>query len=135
MFSDIKIILYYPVLSYIIYPILIKTSSTTKNIYFLDCPISTSAIKSDEDDPDYPPSNVLSDECLLDGSKEWRGRISNSQIVIKLGCRQDIKSIWIKNGFKDFQMQNFTIAIATHQKGPWKQVLNESLPPTSTKVT
>ena len=78
----------------------------------------------------------MSDECLLDGSKEWRGRQNNSQLLIELGCRQDIKAVWIKNGLKDYKTQNFTISIATHPRGPWKQVLNESLPTTtSTEVT
>ena len=104
------------------------------NSIFLDCPISTSTIESEEDDPDYPTSNVLADLCLLDGSKDWRGRGNNSHLVIELGCPQDIKSVWIKNGLKDYQTENFTISVATHPKGPWKQVLNDSLPPSSSEV-
>ena len=78
---------------------------------------------------------MLLDQCLSEGSNEWRGRGNNSQLVIMLGCRQDIQAVWIKNGLKDYQSQNFIISVSTHPKGPWKQVLNDSLPVPSSKVT
>ena len=81
-------------------------------------------MESKEDDPNYPSSNVLIDQCLQDGSKEWRGKQNNSELVIKLGCRQDIQAVWIKNGVLDYKTQNFTIFVATHPRGPWKKVLD-----------
>ena len=101
---------------------------------YLDCPISTSVVASDEDNPDFPPSNILVDQCAFDGSNEWRGRGNNSEIVLVLGCRQDVQAVWIKNGLKDFRTQNFTISVATHMTGPWKQVLTGSLPFSNQKV-
>ena len=74
------------------------------------------------------------DQCAFDGSNEWRGRGNNSEIVLVLGCRQDVQAVWIKNGLKDFKTQTFTISVATHIAGPWNQVLNGSLPFSNKKV-
>ena len=89
---------------------------------------------SEEDNPDFSQNNILMDQCTFDELNEWRGIGNDSEIVLELGCRQDIQAVWIKNGLKDFKTQNFTISVATLQSGPWKQVLNGSLPLSSPRV-
>ena len=56
---------------------------------------------------------------MADGSKEWRGKKDNAELIIALGCRQDINSLFIKNGIKDYQTQNFTLFVASDLNGPW----------------
>ena len=77
---------------------------------------------------------MLVDECSIDGLAGWRGSGNSSEFVIVLGCLQDIQAVWMKNGMKNYQTQNFTVSVSTHPKGPWKQVLNDSLPLYASKV-
>ena len=100
----------------------------------LDCPLPNSVVQSEIEDPDYPTSNVLDDQCRPDGSNEWRGTGNNSEFVMVLGCRQDITGVLMKNGFKDYQSQNFTISIGTYIRGPWKEVLKDSFPANTSEV-
>ena len=85
-------------------------------------------------DEEYPAENVLKDECNSDGLDEWRVMSNDSEFIIVLGCHQDIKAFYIKNGESEYQTENFTVSIATHSKGPWKDVLQGSLNLTTTKV-
>ena len=82
----------------------------------------------------YPASNVLVDQCKSDGLDEWRGVGNSSRLVLVLGCKQDIKAFFIKNGKLDHQIQNFTISVGTHSKGPWKVALQGSFNITSPLV-
>ena len=88
-----------------------------------------SALTSSEDDQSYPPSNVLDDQC-----EEWRDTRGNPEFVVVLGCRQDIKSFYIKNGNSNYRTENFTVYVASHSKGPWKNVLEGSLDSTKPLV-
>ena len=87
-----------------------------------------------KDDEKYPADNVLKDQCNSDGLDEWRGTGNDSEFIIILGCHQDIKAFYIKNGESAYQTENFSISVATHSKGPWKDVLQGSLNLTTTLV-
>ena len=75
----------------------------------------------------FPASNVLTDQCDAAGTNEWRQDSNETDLVIVLGCQQDVKSFLIKNGNQDYQTENFTIYVATHSQGPWILVLSGSL--------
>ena len=98
------------------------------------CPTPSVIGAGVEEDPDYPASNALADQCTASGSTEWRGVGNRSELVIVLGCKQDIKAFYIKNGEADHQTENFTISVGTHPKGPWKVVLEGSLNLTTSLV-
>ena len=83
----------------------------------------------------FPASNVLTDQCDAAGTNEWRQDGNDTDLVVVLGCQQDVKSFFIKNGNQDYQTENFTIYVATHSQGPWKMVLAGSLNSTTVKVS
>ena len=92
-----------------------------------DCPADTSVLSGTDDDVNYPPRNVLADNCMEDGSTEWRSSGANDEFIIVLGCRQDIKTFFIKNGVNNYQTQNFSISIGSDPGGPWHTILESSL--------
>ena len=55
---------------------------------------------------------------MADGSEEWRATKDNAELIIALGCRQDVKTLFIKNGISDYQTQNFTLFVASDLNGP-----------------
>ena len=75
----------------------------------------------------FPARNVLTDQCDAAGTNEWRKDGNETDLVVVLGCRQDVKSFLIKNGNQDYQTKNFSIYVAAYSQGPWKLVLAGSL--------
>ena len=79
--------------------------------------------------------DVLKDNCMLDGSKDWRSTKNDDEMIIQLGCKQDIKTFVIKNGNKEYQTENFSISIAYDLDGPWLTILEDSLNSSKSEVT
>ena len=92
-------------------------------------------LPSENDNPKFPGSNVLTDRCDAGGTNEWRQNGNQTDLVVVLGCQQDVKSFLIKNGNQEYQTENFTIYVATHSQGPWKLVLEGSLNSTTKQVS
>ena len=91
--------------------------------YFEGCPRPPTVISPGRDNTEFPAENVLTDQCDAAGTNEWRKDDNQADLVIVLGCKQDVKSFLIKNGNHDYQTETFAIYVATHSKGPWNLVL------------
>ena len=64
---------------------------------------------------------------MADGSEEWRATKDNAELIIALGCRQDVKTLFIKNGISDYQTKNFTLFVASDLNGPWHIIFEGSM--------